>query len=98
VTDRFAGGVWEARVTGAPVLTGAVGSLDCRVVHAHAGGEHTISSRHSRPPPTGSWSSTIRSPSYDGEEHAIAMANDDELGLGASVWSGPPHTPGEHPG
>ncbi|GAA3228214.1 flavin reductase [Dactylosporangium siamense] len=42
VSDRFAGGAWETRVTGAPVLTDAVGWLDCRVVHAYAGGDHTI--------------------------------------------------------
>lgn len=42
VADRFAGGAWETRVTGAPVLTDAVGWLDCRVVHAYAGGDHTI--------------------------------------------------------
>ncbi|MET7425140.1 flavin reductase [Dactylosporangium sp. NPDC005555] len=42
VTDRFAGGAWETRTTGAPVLTDAVGWLDCRVVHAYAGGDHTI--------------------------------------------------------
>ncbi|MDG6103648.1 flavin reductase [Dactylosporangium aurantiacum] len=42
VADRFAGGAWQTRVTGAPVLTDAVGWLDCRVVHAYAGGDHTI--------------------------------------------------------
>lgn len=42
VTDRFADGAWQTRVTGAPVLTDAVGWLDCRVVHAYAGGDHTI--------------------------------------------------------
>ncbi|MEU5882469.1 flavin reductase [Spirillospora sp. NPDC047279] len=40
--DRFAGQAWEARVSGAPVLTDAVGWLDCRVVHAYPGGDHTI--------------------------------------------------------
>ncbi|GGM05785.1 flavin reductase [Dactylosporangium sucinum] len=42
VTDRFAGSPWQTRVTGAPVLTDAVGWMDCRVVHAHEGGDHTI--------------------------------------------------------
>ncbi|MBO2447862.1 flavin reductase [Actinomadura barringtoniae] len=40
--DRFAGRTWEPRQTGAPVLADAVGWLDCRVVHAYPGGDHTI--------------------------------------------------------
>ncbi|SNT38405.1 NADH-FMN oxidoreductase RutF, flavin reductase (DIM6/NTAB) family [Actinomadura meyerae] len=40
--DRFAGGTWTAAPTGAPVLGEAVAWLDCRVVHAHPGGDHTI--------------------------------------------------------
>lgn len=40
--DRFARGTWSAAPTGAPVLGEAVAWLDCRVVHAHPGGDHTI--------------------------------------------------------
>ncbi|MDX6744367.1 flavin reductase [Actinocorallia sp. A-T 12471] len=40
--ERFAGGDWATAVTGAPVLGNALGWLDCRVVHAYPGGDHTI--------------------------------------------------------
>lgn len=40
--DRFAGASWTAAPTGAPVLDEALAWLDCRVVHAYPGGDHTI--------------------------------------------------------
>lgn len=40
--DRFAGESWTTAETGAPLLDSALGWLDCRVVHAHPGGDHTI--------------------------------------------------------
>jgi flavin reductase (DIM6/NTAB) family NADH-FMN oxidoreductase RutF len=39
---RFEGIAWETAVTGAPILPDALGSLDCRVVAAHQGGDHVI--------------------------------------------------------
>ena len=40
--DRFAGETWSTAETGVPLLDSALGWLDCRVVHEHAGGDHTI--------------------------------------------------------
>ena len=40
--ERFAGQPWEPQRTGAPVLSTALAWLDCRVVHAYPGGDHTI--------------------------------------------------------
>lgn len=40
--DRFAGESWSTAETGVPLLDSALGWLDCRVVHAHEGGDHTI--------------------------------------------------------
>jgi len=42
VADRFAGIAWDVKVTGAPILTDALGWLDCLVVNRHRGGDHTI--------------------------------------------------------
>ncbi|WP_372734129.1 flavin reductase [Nocardioides sp.] len=42
VEDRFAGESWSTAVTGVPLLDSALGWLDCRVVHEHEGGDHTI--------------------------------------------------------
>lgn len=42
VTDRFAGLDWAHAETGCPVLANATAWLDCRVVHAYPGGDHTI--------------------------------------------------------
>jgi len=42
VTDRFAEATWVTAATGAPVLADANAWLDCRVVYAHPGGDHTI--------------------------------------------------------
>ena len=40
--DRFSRAIYQAGVTGAPLLDGAAASLECRVVHAYPGGDHTI--------------------------------------------------------
>ncbi len=40
--DRFEGNDWVTAETGAPLLASALGWLDCRVVHAYDGGDHTI--------------------------------------------------------
>ncbi|MEU7761747.1 MULTISPECIES: flavin reductase [Micromonospora] len=42
ITDRFAGLDWAHAETGCPVLANATAWLDCRVVHAYPGGDHTI--------------------------------------------------------
>ena len=39
---RFEGIAWESAATGAPILPGTLGALDCRVVAAHDGGDHVI--------------------------------------------------------
>jgi len=39
---RFEGIAWETEATGAPILPGTVGALDCRVVAAHEAGDHVI--------------------------------------------------------
>src|SRR5581483_337302 len=40
--DRFAGVVYREGRAGLPVLDDAVATLECRVVHRYAGGDHTI--------------------------------------------------------
>jgi flavin reductase (DIM6/NTAB) family NADH-FMN oxidoreductase RutF len=40
--DRFAEGEWTTAKTGSPLLTDALGWLDCTVAHAYEGGDHTI--------------------------------------------------------
>jgi len=40
--DRFAGETWSTGETGVGLLDSALGWLDCRVVHEHDGGDHTI--------------------------------------------------------
>lgn len=40
--DKFANVHWSPRATGAPVLTDALGWVDCRIVHGYDGGDHTI--------------------------------------------------------
>ena len=40
--DRFSRAPYQPGVTGAPVLHGAAASLECRVVSAYPGGDHTI--------------------------------------------------------
>ena len=42
VGDRFAGIAWFTARTGAPILPGVLGWLDCSLYHAFAGGDHTI--------------------------------------------------------
>ncbi|MDP9349400.1 MAG: flavin reductase family protein [Gemmatimonadota bacterium] len=42
VQDKFRGVAYAEETTGAPVLPGALAWLDCRVVEAHRGGDHTI--------------------------------------------------------
>ena len=39
---RFEGIAWETAATGAPILPGVLGALDCRVVAAHPSGDHVI--------------------------------------------------------
>jgi len=39
---RFEGLNWETAMTGAPILSGTVASLDCKVVSAHDAGDHLI--------------------------------------------------------
>lgn len=40
--DRFEGIEWATAVTGAPLLEGAQGYLDCRVTQSYDGGTHTL--------------------------------------------------------
>jgi flavin reductase (DIM6/NTAB) family NADH-FMN oxidoreductase RutF len=42
VTDRFEGIAWLTAQTGAPILPGVLGWLDCHLRYAFAGGDHTI--------------------------------------------------------
>lgn len=40
--DRFDDRGYREGVTGAPLLEGAIAHIECRVVHAYPGGDHTI--------------------------------------------------------
>jgi len=40
--DRFDGARYRWGVSGAPLLDGALACIECRVVHAYPGGDHTI--------------------------------------------------------
>ena len=40
--DKFAGVAWRPGRLGLPLLAGTVGVVECRIVHAYAGGDHTI--------------------------------------------------------
>jgi flavin reductase (DIM6/NTAB) family NADH-FMN oxidoreductase RutF len=42
VEDRFREIDWRTATTGAPILPGVLGWLDCRVNHAYDGDDHTI--------------------------------------------------------
>jgi len=41
-SERFAGIKFHSKITGAPVLQESLGWLDCKLVAAHPGGDHTI--------------------------------------------------------
>lgn len=41
-TDRFANLNYKEGITGAPILNDALAFLECRIVHAYEGGDHTI--------------------------------------------------------
>ena len=38
----FCGATWHTAVTGAPILDGALGFVDCRIVGVYPGGDHSI--------------------------------------------------------
>ncbi|HUI26075.1 MAG TPA: flavin reductase family protein [Candidatus Kryptonia bacterium] len=40
--DKFDGVEFRRGELGAPLLAGAIGHLECRIVHVYAGGDHTI--------------------------------------------------------
>lgn len=40
--DRFSGMGYTEGGTGAPLITGAIASIECRVAHVYPGGDHTI--------------------------------------------------------
>ena len=40
--DRFTGTGYREGTSGAPLLDGALASIECRVVHSYPGGDHTI--------------------------------------------------------
>lgn len=40
--DRFEGAAYSWGVSGAPLLDGALACIECRVMHAYPGGDHTI--------------------------------------------------------
>jgi len=42
IPDRFEGIAWTTAITGAPILPGVLGWLDCRVYQTLAFGDHTI--------------------------------------------------------
>ena len=42
IADRFAGSDWVTAVTGAPILVGALGWVDCTISQAITSGDHTI--------------------------------------------------------
>jgi flavin reductase (DIM6/NTAB) family NADH-FMN oxidoreductase RutF len=41
-SDKFAGVEWRRGELGVPLLPGTLGFAECRLVHAHEGGDHTI--------------------------------------------------------
>jgi 3-hydroxy-9,10-secoandrosta-1,3,5(10)-triene-9,17-dione monooxygenase reductase component len=41
-TDKFAGVAWEPGHTGAPLLAGALGHVECTLEHVYDGGDHEI--------------------------------------------------------
>jgi flavin reductase (DIM6/NTAB) family NADH-FMN oxidoreductase RutF len=40
--DKFTGIAWRPGSVGAPLLDGTIGQVECRIVHAYDGGDHTI--------------------------------------------------------
>jgi flavin reductase (DIM6/NTAB) family NADH-FMN oxidoreductase RutF len=40
--DKFNGLSWRSGASGAPLLDGAVGHVECAIVERHEGGDHTI--------------------------------------------------------
>jgi flavin reductase (DIM6/NTAB) family NADH-FMN oxidoreductase RutF len=40
--DKFADVEWHRGCLGVPLLEGTIGHLECRIVNAHEGGDHTI--------------------------------------------------------
>jgi flavin reductase (DIM6/NTAB) family NADH-FMN oxidoreductase RutF len=40
--DKFTGIAWRPGNVGAPILDGTIGQVECRIVHAYDGGDHTI--------------------------------------------------------
>lgn len=40
--DRFSGTGYREGITGAPLLEGALGHIECRVVHVYPGGDHSV--------------------------------------------------------
>lgn len=40
--DKFSGVDWKRGALGVPLLPGTLGYAECRLVHAHEGGDHTI--------------------------------------------------------
>lgn len=40
--DKFADLAWHKGELGVPLLDGTIGFVECRLVHAYAGGDHTI--------------------------------------------------------
>ena len=42
VADRFEGLGYREGATGAPLIIGALASIECRIVHTYPGGDHTI--------------------------------------------------------
>jgi flavin reductase (DIM6/NTAB) family NADH-FMN oxidoreductase RutF len=40
--DKFSGLAWQRGVLGAPILTGGIGHVECRIKNGYDGGDHTI--------------------------------------------------------
>lgn len=42
VPDRFDGLVYREGIAGSPVIEGTLATIECQIVHAYSGGDHTI--------------------------------------------------------